>query len=149
MRYVYTTHDIISIVSPANATQDSYLYLQHWIEKGHPRAFWMSGFFFPQGFLTGTLQNHARKYNLPIDELSFKYRPLKLYRKQEEYYNAALTEEEGALDEIVPNFEDGVIVHGLFMEAMRWDGTESIVVDSKPGEMNPVRHDLLRFKRFG
>ena len=100
----------------------------------------MSGFFFPQGFLTGTLQNHARKYNLPIDELSFKYQPLKLYRNQEEYYNAAVLQEEGTLDEMVPKFEDGVIVHGLFMEAMRWDDTEMIIVDSNPGEMNPVSY---------
>lgn len=99
----------------------------------------MSGFFFPQGFLTGTLQNHARKYNLPIDELSFKYEPLKMYRKQEDYYSATIKEDEVSLDETVPKFSDGVVVHGLYMEAMRWDDIEMIVVDSLPGEMNPVR----------
>lgn len=112
--------------------------LQHWIGKGHPKSFWISGFFFPQGFLTGTLQNYARKYNLPIDELSFKYEPLKLYRKQEDYYSAALKEEESSLDALIPQFNDGVIVHGLFMEAMKWDDVEMSVIDSIPGEMNPV-----------
>ena len=111
---------------------------QHWIEKGHPNSFWISGFFFPQGFLTGTLQNYARKYNLPIDELSFKYESLRLYRKQEDYYNAALKEEEGLLDAGVPKYNDGVIVHGLFMEAMRWDDVDMLIADSNPGEMNPV-----------
>jgi dynein heavy chain len=88
--------------------------------------------------LTGTLQNYARKYNLPIDELSFKYEPLKLYRKQEEYYNATLKEEQGLVDAMVPKFTDGVVVHGLFMEAMRWDDDDLSIVDSNPGEMNPV-----------
>ena len=34
--------------------------------------------------------------------------------------------------------QDGVVVHGLFMEAMRWDDELMAVVDSRPGEMNPV-----------
>ena len=104
----------------------------------------MSGFFFPQGFLTGTLQNFARKYNLPIDELSFKYQPLPQYRKQEEFYNAAIRNEENILDEAIPSFKDGVVVHGLFMEAMKWDDDEMVIVDSLHGEMNPVRYSVLK-----
>lgn len=40
---------------------------------------------------TGTLQNHARKYNLPIDELSFKYNMVPTYRDQAAVIEAAKT----------------------------------------------------------
>ena len=99
----------------------------------------MSGFFFPQGFLTGTLQNHARKYNLPIDELSFKFTVLKVNRRQQDYYDAAQKGEESQMDENLESFEDGVIVHGLFMEAMRWDDESMCIAESLPGKMNAVR----------
>jgi len=29
--------------------------------------------FFPQGFLTGVLQTHARQYKIAIDELGFSF----------------------------------------------------------------------------
>ncbi len=51
-------------------------------------SFWLPGIFFPQGFLTGTLQVHARKYDLPIDELSFEFTVLQNYRDQSKYNEA-------------------------------------------------------------
>ncbi|XP_018334778.1 dynein heavy chain 6, axonemal isoform X2 [Agrilus planipennis] len=32
---------------------------------------------------------------------------------------------------------DGVIIHGLYLDAGRWDNRNGILVDAEPGEINP------------
>ncbi|XP_060075174.1 dynein axonemal heavy chain 6-like [Ylistrum balloti] len=116
-------------------------FIDNWIRHGLPKSFWMSGFFFPQGFLTGSLQNYARKYNLPIDHLSFHFHPMKLFRDQKEV-TKQMAElkfgEEIELDKEIVLPEDGVLVHGMFMDGCRWDTEDMVVVDSVPGIMNDV-----------
>ncbi|XP_012629713.3 dynein axonemal heavy chain 6 [Microcebus murinus] len=112
-----------------------------WLKRGQPKSYWISGFFFPQGFLTGTLQNHARKYNLPIDELSFQYNMIPAYRDQATVIEAAKTVQFGQelpMDEELPSPEDGVLVHGMFMDASRWDDDYMVIEDALPGQMNPM-----------
>jgi dynein heavy chain len=103
------------------------LFMTQWIDNGVPASFWISGFFFPQGFLTSINQNYARKYQYPIDTVSFSF-----LMKQESI-------------EDLPRPEDGVFVFGLFLEGARWDKENKTLIDPKPKELfseMPVIHFL-------
>ncbi|CAH0726009.1 unnamed protein product, partial [Brenthis ino] len=88
-------------------------FLQHWHEYGPPAVFWLSGFYFPQAFLTAAQQSYARKYRIPIDQLAFHYE-----------VQRSLTLEEPP--------EEGVYIRGLFMEGARWNMDDYIVDESLP-----------------
>jgi hypothetical protein len=38
----------------------------------------------------------------------------------------------------LPSPEDGVLVHGMFMDASRWDDKDMVIEDALPGQMNPM-----------
>lgn len=90
-------------------------FLQEWIDHGTPKCFWISGFFFPQAFLTGTLQNYARKHIIAIDKLSFEFKYLDLEPQ-----------------DIKEKPDDGCYIHGLFLEGARWDKHKKIITDPQP-----------------
>ncbi|XP_023668206.2 dynein axonemal heavy chain 6 [Paramormyrops kingsleyae] len=115
-------------------------FMHSWITRGPPKSFWISGFFFPQGFLTGILQNHARAYNLPIDELSFQFSVLPVYRDQAVVSEALKMLPLGSeldMETELPTPKDGVLVHGIFMDASRWDDERMVMEDALPGVMHP------------
>ena len=64
--------------------------------------------------MTGTLQTHARKYNLPIDTLSFQFKVV-----QGKYIQPGDPVPAKYLDPV----EDGVLVHGVFMDGKFWSAT--------------------------
>lgn len=102
-------------------------FMRNWADVGQPTSFWMSGFFFPQGFMTGALQNHSRKYRIPIDTLNFTFSVMDVYKPQE----------------ILSSPEDGMYIYGLFLDGCRWDDEKRMLADSKLGELYadmPVIH---------
>lgn len=93
--------------------------VDNWLMNGNPNSFWLSGFFFPQGFMTGCLQTHARHYKIAIDKLGFSFKIM----------------EEEEPEEIEEKPEDGVYIFGLYMDGARWDRENVCMADQNPGEM--------------
>ncbi|XP_032895202.1 dynein heavy chain 3, axonemal-like [Amblyraja radiata] len=91
-------------------------FFQDWIVHGMPVVFWISGFYFTQSFLTGALQNYARKYLIPIDHLGFQFN---------------VTDRESPTSPL-PAPVDGVYIKGLYMEGARWDWLKRVIGESLP-----------------
>ena len=101
-------------------------FLKDWLDNGAPPIFWISGFFFTQSFLTGTLQNYARKNTIEIDTLTFEF---EFFDKDHTNYGR------GILDRAncdIQKPEDGVLITGLFLEGCRWDYERAILAESYP-----------------
>lgn len=93
-------------------------FIQTWIDNGTPVVYWISGFFFPQAFLTGTLQNYARKHSVPIDLLSFEFNPM-----------------DPKWQDIKEKPADGCYIRGLYLEGARWDKNRQVLTESRPKEL--------------
>ena len=103
-------------------------FMHLWLHDGMPKCYPLPSFFFPQGFMTGMLQTHARKYAIPIDTLNIAYEVLGAEGPEEV--------EEGP--------QDGVYVSGLFVDSARWDRVEGCLAESLPA----VMHDTLPVVHF-
>ena len=94
-------------------------FLSYWIEGGTPAVFWISGFFFQQAFLTGTLQNYSRKHIIAIDELTFQF---KIY-------------DDISYQDVKEKPEDGWYVYGMYLEGARWNSNTHLLDDSRPKQL--------------
>ncbi|CAG9334937.1 unnamed protein product [Blepharisma stoltei] len=90
-------------------------FFKKWVNEGTPVVYEISRFYFTQSFLTGALQNYARKYTIPIDEINFNY--------------------EVVADDNPKKPEDGVLVTGMFLEGARWSYKKKQLAESKPKKL--------------
>jgi dynein heavy chain len=97
------------------------VFVETWLTTGPPVSFWISGFFFPQGFMTGIAQTHSRKTKIAVDSLMPAARVLE---KNYDAYNSAP--------------QDGAYVHGLFMQGARFDRSSMLMAESEPSVLFDV-----------
>jgi dynein heavy chain len=91
-------------------------FLSSWVSEGPRLSYWLSGLFFPQGFLTSVLQAYARERSVAIDLLGFDSQVMPLF-------------EEDVKE--VPEY--GSYIHGLFMQGAQFDTVGSAIVEADPG----------------
>jgi dynein heavy chain len=96
-------------------------FLHDWVETGAPNAFWVSGFFFPQGFNTAVMQKYARKTQIAIDTLRFRTE-VTAYETREDIPEGQRPEK-------------GEYMYGHFLQGARWDRENKVLSESNPGEL--------------
>jgi dynein heavy chain, axonemal len=111
-------------------------FIQQWVNAGAPVSYWICGMFFPQSFLTGTLQTHARRHNIPIDSLKVDFEILEPTIVQSEIAEKRARGEKQLFGELATP-GTGVYVHGLFIEAGQWNRAEGGLCEAKIGELTP------------
>ncbi|KAM9836557.1 LOW QUALITY PROTEIN: dynein axonemal heavy chain 2 [Aulostomus maculatus] len=90
-----------------------------WAETAQPPTlFWLSGFTFPNGFLTAVLQSSARQNNVSVDTLSW------------EFIVSTIDD-----NNLLHPPKDGVFVRGLYLEGAGWDKKNSCLVEAEPMRM--------------
>jgi dynein heavy chain len=92
-------------------------FMDNWITQGPPDSFWMSAFFFPQGYMTAALQTYAREKTIAIDTLDFRTEVTKMTK-----------------EDVSGGPAQGVYIYGAYMEGARFDVNLGHVVESNFGE---------------
>ncbi|XP_022239106.1 dynein heavy chain 8, axonemal-like [Limulus polyphemus] len=87
-----------------------------WIFEKRPDVFWMTGFFNPQGFLTAMRQEVTRAHRgWALDSVTLHNEVLRHFK-----------------EEISSPPQEGVYVHGLFLDGAGWDRKNCKITESLP-----------------
>eukprot|EP00698_Gefionella_okellyi_P008566 TRINITY_DN2129_c0_g2_i1.p1 TRINITY_DN2129_c0_g2~~TRINITY_DN2129_c0_g2_i1.p1 ORF type:complete len:4490 (+),score=1324.74 TRINITY_DN2129_c0_g2_i1:457-13926(+) len=90
-----------------------------WLNDGKPNAFWLTGFFNPQGFLTAMKQDSTRAHKAQgwaLDAVTLQTEVTKMVNKE---------------DALQPPSE-GLYIYGMFLEGASWDAKRGRLKDSLP-----------------
>ena len=94
-----------------------------WISSGRPKAFWMTGFFNAQGFLTAMKQEVCRKHSKDgwaLDEVVLW---------------SEITHPAKEIESLKEGPAEGVYIYGLYLDGAGWHNKENRLVDSEPKKM--------------
>jgi len=92
--------------------------MREWLVGGAPNCFWISGFFFPQGFCTSVLQKYARATSISIDTLRFRSHVMPTRVPEE-----------------LKHLEKGAYIRGMYLQGGGWDMEGKTMCESTPGEL--------------
>merc|ERR1740130_2073001 len=106
---------------------DRHYQLNNWISKERPPSFWLTGFFNPQGFLTAMKQEVTRqKKTWALDEVEYTSDVLK----------EIIQGDDGRIEgKSINHPQEGVHIHGLYLEGAGWNKGDRRLEDSIPKEL--------------
>jgi len=88
----------------------------NWLFKGRPTNFWMTGFFNPQGFLTAMRQEITRAHKgWALDSVVLANDVTKMMK-----------------EDIAAPPQEGVYIHGLFLDGAGWDRRNCKLIEPQP-----------------
>lgn len=96
-------------------------FMGRWLHDGPRPCYWLSGFFFPQGFMTAVKQTYSRDFKIAVDTLRI---------------GCEMTPHNPG--DISAGPEIGAFVYGLYMEGGRFERSTMKMAESHPRQLLDV-----------
>ena len=97
--------------------------LDKWIMTGRPKAYWITGFFNAQGFLTSVKQDVCRRHAAERWALDDMVQVSEVIHPPKD------------VDTLKEEPKEGVYVYGLYLDGCAWSGKENRLIDSAPKQL--------------
>merc|ERR1711865_1010731 len=98
--------------------------LSKWLNSGRPKAYWLTGWFNPQGFLTAMKQEVNRKH------------AAEKWALDDVVMTSEVTYPPKEFEQLKEAPAEGVYLYGLFLDGCAWSGKENCLMDSEPEKLN-------------